>query len=402
MRVAQGGNRRAAWLIGIALALLTGPALAQAPERSARPLARPGSEAATPVAVPPIPGLAALPLAPRGLPPALRSFAPDAALADLPRPLRRPGAEAPPAPAIPTPPPAVVALAVPAALLAYAPDPEAGARPRPRNRPGSPAVADATDWVDSAVAGPRPRQRSAAAVPAIRTASASAVPMAAMGERLAALLQRPEPRPRNLARRAAAAPPPPAQLQPVAAIRPAPGTGPVTGRRGALCGVPGIEGEAVSAIVGRVQGCGIANPVKVTAVGNIRLSQPATMDCDTARALHSWVERGLKPAFARAGGVTTMQVAGHYVCRTRNHRAGARISEHGKGRAIDISGLTLANGQRLSILRDWRGAHGAQLKIAHRAACGIFGTTLGPGSDGMHEDHLHFDTARHRNGAYCR
>jgi hypothetical protein len=38
----------------------------------------------------------------------------------------------------------------------------------------------------------------------------------------------------------------------------------------------------------------------------------------------------------------------------------------------------------------------------HRAACGTFGTTLGPGSDGMHEDHFHYDTARHRNGAYCR
>jgi hypothetical protein len=38
----------------------------------------------------------------------------------------------------------------------------------------------------------------------------------------------------------------------------------------------------------------------------------------------------------------------------------------------------------------------------HRAACGRFGTTLGPGSDGMHEDHLHFDTARHANGPYCR
>ena len=42
------------------------------------------------------------------------------------------------------------------------------------------------------------------------------------------------------------------------------------------------------------------------------------------------------------------------------------------------------------------------IRKAQKAACGIFGTTLGPGSDGYHEDHLHFDTASYRNGSYCR
>ena len=41
------------------------------------------------------------------------------------------------------------------------------------------------------------------------------------------------------------------------------------------------------------------------------------------------------------------------------------------------------------------------MRAAHRAACGIFGTTLGPGSDGYHEDHLHFDTVS-RGSPYCR
>lgn len=192
---------------------------------------------------------------------------------------------------------------------------------------------------------------------------------------------------------------------PAAVVRPAPGVGAgVTGTtRGSVCGVPGLMGETVSPVAGRVRGCGIDAPVKITSVSGVRLSQAAVMDCDTARALNTWVQRGLKPAFgATGGGVTGLQVAGHYVCRTRNHRAGARISEHGRGRAIDISGIILANGNKLSILRDWRGRNGAPIKAAHRAACGIFGTTLGPGSDGMHEDHLHFDTAKHRSGAYCR
>jgi len=57
----------------------------------------------------------------------------------------------------------------------------------------------------------------------------------------------------------------------------------------------------------------------------------------------------------------------------------------------------------IDVRRDWRRrAEGRILKAAHKAACGIFGTTLGPGSDGMHEDHLHYDIARHHNGPYCR
>ena len=214
---------------------------------------------------------------------------------------------------------------------------------------------------------------------------------------------RPEPRPPGLLRKARPNVQP-ETIEPVAAIiRPAPGTGPVAGKRGSVCGVPTIRGETISPIIGRAGGCGVANPVRITSVAGVALSQPSIVDCDTARALHAWVDRALKPSFgATGGGVTGLQIAGHYVCRTRNHKKGARLSEHSKGKAIDISAIILANGQKLSILRDYKGRNGRPIKAAHKAACGIFGTTLGPGSDGMHEDHLHFDTARHRNGPYCR
>ena len=128
------------------------------------------------------------------------------------------------------------------------------------------------------------------------------------------------------------------------------------------------------------------------------------MDCGTAKALKKWVETGVKPAFGRhAGGVSSLKVAAHYVCRTRNHKKGARISEHGKGRAIDISGFIMKNGSEYSVLRDYgKGKGGKAIRAAHKAACGPFGTTLGPGSDGYHEDHLHFDTARYSGGPYCK
>jgi hypothetical protein len=186
-----------------------------------------------------------------------------------------------------------------------------------------------------------------------------------------------------------------------AAVKTPPNKAAVMPKKGSVCGNPAIRGETMAPITAKVKGCGIDAPVKVTSVAGVKLSQAALMDCTTAKALHSWVENGLQPQFGK-NPVVQLQVAGHYVCRSRNHKKGARISEHGKGRAIDISGFTLANGQSLSILKGWRSDYGKAIKAAHRAACGTFGTTLGPGSDGMHEDHLHFDTARHRNGAYCK
>lgn len=171
--------------------------------------------------------------------------------------------------------------------------------------------------------------------------------------------------------------------------------------KGSVCGDPAIRGETIQRIAGKVRGCGIEAPVRVTEVDGVRLTTPATLDCDTAKALRNWVSKGLKPAFGRSE-VSALRVAAHYACRTRNNRPGARISEHGRGKAIDISGIILANGKEISVLRDYRGGAGAPLRKAHKAACGKFGTTLGPGSDRYHNDHLHFDTARHRGGPYCR
>jgi len=195
-------------------------------------------------------------------------------------------------------------------------------------------------------------------------------------------------------------------LRQVAAVRTQPAPGPIAGRdSGALCGVAGIQGTTMPPISSNVNACGIANPVRVTAVDGVRLSQAAVLHCDTARALHHWVRNGLRPAVgATGGGPAELRVAGHYVCRTQNHRRNAPVSEHGRGRAIDISAIRLASGEVLNILRDWRNAQaGSVLRAAYQASCGTFTTTLGPGSDGMHEDHFHFDVAQRRtNRPICR
>ena len=65
---------------------------------------------------------------------------------------------------------------------------------------------------------------------------------------------------------------------------------------------------------------------------------------------------------------------------------------------MDISAFVLANGRVLTVAQNYDQV----LRRIYRAGCGYFKTTLGPGSDGYHEDHFHFDTSARQGGAYCR
>lgn len=298
---------------------------------------------------------------------------------------------------------------------------EAAAAP-PRANPRRPLVGTvavtATGTGALAAAGPRataPSVPAAAQLSANRPAprpAALAKPsgQSAQTTRLATLsaLLRPLPRPADLTRTkrtASIATPDPIGIQRVAFVAPAMPDALGRQKSGAgLCGVPTLSGRKIAPVASRVNGCGIPDAVEITAVDGIRLSQPATIDCTTATAFDRWVRTGLKPAVGRTGGgISRIQIAGSYACRPRNNVRGAKVSEHGRGRAVDVSGIVLANGQVLTVARDWRSKKGGEiLRTAYRAACGTFGTTLGPGSDGYHEDHMHFDTAAYRRGAYCR
>lgn len=118
----------------------------------------------------------------------------------------------------------------------------------------------------------------------------------------------------------------------------------------AVCGDPLIRGRVLAPIRGRLPGCGVARPVRVSAIAGVSLSQASIMDCRTARTLHGWIVNPLKPALSgRGGGVRTLSIASQYACRTRNNQPGAKISEHGKGRAIDISAFNLSDGSRITV-----------------------------------------------------
>ena len=139
-------------------------------------------------------------------------------------------------------------------------------------------------------------------------------------------------------------------------------------------------------------------------VSGVGLNQFALMDCETAITLKTWIEVVAKPAFADVGGgLIGLRLVGHYSCRTQNNKIRARLSEHARGRAIDISAFILADGSVLSVRDGWDAENSNDvLRQLHGGACGLFGTVLGPEADQYHKDHFHFDTARRSSGPVCR
>ena len=169
-----------------------------------------------------------------------------------------------------------------------------------------------------------------------------------------------------------------------------------TSLKGSVCNNPNIKGKTMPPIMSRTKGCAVKEPVQVTSIDGVRLNPPATINCAEATALASWIDKGVQPAFNNQ--VVQLNVADSYSCRPRNNVPGAKISEHGSGNAIDISGFVLSTGRTQTVAANYN----SQMRRAQKAGCGTFHTILGPGSDGYHESHLHFDVAPYRGRPYCR
>jgi hypothetical protein len=146
--------------------------------------------------------------------------------------------------------------------------------------------------------------------------------------------------------------------------------------------------------------CSVGQPYRVTALGpngRTMLEPAATLDLPMVQELTRWEAEMQDAAKANFGeAVTTIHVAASYDCRTMNHRRRARLSEHAHANAIDISEYETASGRKVTVEKDFYagGRNGAFLKAVHADTCDLFQVVLGPGSDGMHENHFHMDLGR--------
>jgi hypothetical protein len=133
----------------------------------------------------------------------------------------------------------------------------------------------------------------------------------------------------------------------------------------------------------------------------------ADATCAVNAGLALWLRHGVQPAAEAMLGsrVVRMEHLGTANCRRIGGGKTGSWSEHATGNAIDVAAFVLADGRRISVLRDWPGtsAEAAFLRAARDSACDVFGTVLSPGYNAAHRDHLHLDQAGSRRGwSFCR
>lgn len=181
----------------------------------------------------------------------------------------------------------------------------------------------------------------------------------------------------------------------VAATSPQPGA-PLSSER---ISFEAIETDTIKILPAIADGaCGIDFPLKVTALvdGQVVVTPEATLGCPVTEALEAWLSEAVQPAALAWIGSPVVEIGqlSNYACRKRNN-FGSGYSEHAFGNALDIATFTFANGRKLTIAKDWDSSAAARgfFREVFATACQRFTTTLGPGSNIMHYNHIHIDLA---------
>jgi hypothetical protein len=170
----------------------------------------------------------------------------------------------------------------------------------------------------------------------------------------------------------------------------------------------GASAEAASAPATSVEGCGIDAPVRmssITASGGDVVSLPdrPLLACEFATVLADYVRLIVAPLgqamlHAKVAGIET---GPGYACRTQDRIAGAKISAHGHGLAVDFVAIALADKRRILIERQTGADEASFVRAVRTAACGWFTTVLGPGADSFHANNMHLDIEQHgSSGSY--
>jgi hypothetical protein len=129
----------------------------------------------------------------------------------------------------------------------------------------------------------------------------------------------------------------------------------------------------------------------------VAVNPPPTLLCHMAEAVAEFVRTDVAPAAASLGApLAAVTDLDSYECRPRNNIAGAKLSEHGKGNALDVGAVKVRNGANFALTdplvsKPFR-------EGLRTLACARFTTVLGPGSDGYHESHIHLDLAVRSHG----
>jgi hypothetical protein len=209
-------------------------------------------------------------------------------------------------------------------------------------------------------------------------------------------------------------PPRPPELAPSAPSAPAPQPPQQAPPEGAAAAclaklvADGARAEAAPAPAASADGCGIDAPVRLSSItvlsGDVvSLPDQPLLDCAFAATLADYVRIIVAPlgeAMLHAK-VAAIETGPGYECRTRDRIAGAKISAHSKGLAVDFVVVEFADKRRIAVERQATADETSYFRAIRTAACGWFTTVLGPGADAFHANNMHLDVEQHgSSGSY--
>jgi hypothetical protein len=170
----------------------------------------------------------------------------------------------------------------------------------------------------------------------------------------------------------------------------------------------GASAEAATAPAASAAGCGVEAPVRllsITAEGEaVSLPDRPLVACEFAAVLADYVRLIVAPLGQTTlrAKVAAIETGPGYDCRTQDRVAGAKISAHAKGLAVDLIAIALADNRRILVERQTSAEERSYFRAIRTAACGWFTTVLGPGSDAFHATNMHLDIELHGSNAGYR
>lgn len=166
-----------------------------------------------------------------------------------------------------------------------------------------------------------------------------------------------------------------------------------------------VQAIAMAELMPRLIGpdsCGGTDMLRLDAVllpdgARIELRPAPVLRCEFAESVAAWFRDEVAPRVDKVGSpLRTVEIFDDFECRRRNRANGAKVSEHGKGNAVDLRSLVLHDGRVLA-LTDVSVAKGFREEVRD-SACRRFTTVLGPGADAHHETHIHLDLIERNRG----
>jgi hypothetical protein len=155
--------------------------------------------------------------------------------------------------------------------------------------------------------------------------------------------------------------------------------------------------------------CHVQNPVHLNSVklksGEIALPETPLLNCRYALQFSKWLAVSATPIISAQGfsPLEKISTGPGFECRGRNGDVSSKLSEHGRGNAVDITTFTLRDDKILTVADASVTASSSRNVLAalRSSACGYFTTVLGPGSNAAHASHFHFDLGTHgKSGTY--